>query len=164
MCKSGKIINVILNSNNKISGGANNDATFYVDWSAILKDRTSYRVHFTYVGMPNTFTSATKLAQVQANFTMNTYLNQTSNNGAPTTLTLGVLRSFYLNGTINYLFADDNNNAPCYIPNRPLNNTISIRILTNDATPALWLDNATTPVVPNNWMLTLSFQEIDEDD
>ena len=160
MCKS-KTINVILNSNNRLAGGATNNASFYVDWSAILKDRTPYKVHFSYVGMPNTFTIATKLAQVHANFNMKNYLNQNSNNGAPTTLTLGILRSFYLNGTLNYLFADDINNPPAYIENRPLENTINIKILTTDAVPILWSDNAGAPLAPNNWVLTLSFEEME---
>ena len=72
----GKTVNVILNSNNAISGSTNSNATYNVDWGAMLKDNTPYRLHWTYVGQPNTFTAATKLAQVQINFTMEQYLNK----------------------------------------------------------------------------------------
>ena len=160
----GKIINVVLNSNNAISGSANNDATYFVDWGAILKDRKPYRLHWTYVGMPNTLTASSKLAQVQVDFQTRAYLNRTSMMGAPNTQTIGVLRSFYLNGTVNYLFSDDGNNPPIYLDSRPQNNTFRVQILTNDGTPVLWKDNAATPVVNGNYILTLSFQEIDEDE
>ena len=164
MCNKNKIVNIILNSNNK-SSGANNDATYNIDFGAVLKDKTPYRLHWTYVGQSNVITSASKLAQVQINFNMNQYLNASSTVGLPTTYTIGMLRTFYVNGTINYLFADDNNNAPIYLDSRPVNNIINVQVLTNDSPPVLWKDNtAVTPVVNGNYVLTLSFQEIDNDD
>jgi hypothetical protein len=164
MCKSGKIVNVVLNSNNAISGSTNNHATYNVDWSAILKPNRPYKLHWNYVGQTNTITSASKLAQVQIDFQMETYLNQSSIYGAPTTFYIGTLRTFYLNGSVNYLFSDDNNNAPIYLQNRPYSNTFKVRVLTNDATPVLWTDNAATPVANGNYILTLSFQEMDVED
>jgi hypothetical protein len=159
MCK-GNPVNVIFNSNNKASG-TNNDAKFYIDWSAILKDRTAYKLHWTYVGMPNTFTIATKLAQVRCNFITKAYGNQAGNNGAQQTQAIGFLRTFYLNGTINYLFADDGNNPDIYMESRPMDNNVNIQIYNTDATPTAWTDSAGTPVVPNNWVLTLSFTEVE---
>lgn len=161
MCGTGKIVNVIINSNQKINGGTNNNAEYFIDWGAILKDRTAYKLHWTYVGQPNTLTASSKLAQVVVDFQTENYLNNTSLTGAPTTQTIGHLRSFYLNGTINYLFADDGNNTPMYLSNRPYNNRFRVQVLTNDATPIPWTDNAGTPVANNNYILTLSFQEID---
>ena len=160
----GKIVNVVLNSNNAIAGSTNNNATYFVDWSAILDDRKPYRLHWTYVSQPNTLTAASKLAQVQVDFNTRAYLNKTSFMGAPNTQTIGVLRSFYLNGTVNYLFSDDNNNPPIYLNSRPQNNLFRVQVLTNDATPVAWLDNAGVPVANNAYILTLSFQEIDEGD
>ena len=158
-----RITNVVLNSNNKVSG-TNNDAVYFVDWGAILQNRKKYRMHWTYVGQANTITIASKVAQVQVDFQTNNYLNRSSTMGAPTTQTIGCLRTFYVNGTINYLFADDNNNPPIYLDSRPQNNTFRVQVLNNDATPAAWVDNAGAPVANNNYMLTLSFQEIDEED
>lgn len=158
MCGGNKIVNVVLNSNNAISGSTNNNASYSIDFGAILKPRTPYKLHFTYVGQPNTLTVASKLAQIQIDFNMEQYSGG-SISGAPTTLTIGCLRSFYLNGTVNYLFSDDNNNTPIYLQNRPTNN-FTVRVLTNDATPVLWTDNAGTPVANNAYIMTLSFQEM----
>jgi hypothetical protein len=159
MCKEGKIVNVILNSNNALAGSANNDATYNIDWGSILEPNKPYRLHFSYVGQPNSLTAATKLAVIMVDFQMEQYLNSSSTYGAPTTMTLGVLRSFYLNGAVNYLFSDDNNNPPVYLQNRPGNNTFRVRVMTNDATPVAWVDSSTT-APNNNYILTLSFQEI----
>lgn len=160
----GKSVNVILNSNNKYSGTNTQEMKYFIDFGAILKPNQAYKMHWTYVGMPNTFTALTKLAQVQVDFTMNNYLNASSTNGAPTTYCIGTLRSFYLNGTTNYLFADDNNNPPIYLPTRPANNFITVRIYNNDATPGSWLDNATTPAPPGAYIMNLCFTEIEEDE
>ena len=45
-------------------------------------------------------------------------------------------------------------------PPQSNNFTVSIR----DATGALYLDNAGTPAKPSNYILTLRFTEVDEDD
>ena len=158
----GKIVNVVLNSNNALSGSTTSNATYFVDWSAILDDRKPYRMHWTYVSQSNTITAATKVAQVVVDFNTRAYLNRTSMMGAPNTQTIGCLRTFYVNGTINYLFADDNNNPPLYLDSRPQNSVFRVQILNNDATPAAWTDNAGVPVAPGNYILTLSFQEIEE--
>jgi len=161
MCNEGKkVVNVLLNSNNALAGSTNNDATYNIDWGSILEPNKPYRLHFSYTGQPNTLTTASKLAVVMIDFQMEQYLNSSSTYGAPTTMTLGVLRSFYLNGTTNYLFSDDSNNPSVYLKNRPGNNTFRVRVLTNDAVPVAWTDNAGVPVANNNYILCLSFQEI----
>jgi hypothetical protein len=164
MCKSGKIVNVVLNSNNALAGSTNNNATYNIDWGAILKPNKPYKLHWTYVGQTNTITAATKIAQVQIDFQMETYLNKSSIYGAPTTFTIGSLRTFYLNGAVNYLFADDNNNPPIYLQTRPHSNTFRVQVLTNDATPVAWTDSAGTPVANGNYILNLSFQEMESSD
>ena len=165
MCKSGKIVNVVLNSNNALTGSTNNNATYNIDWSAILKPRQAYKMHWCYVGQSNVITAASKIAQVQIDFQMEQYLGRSSTFGAPISLTIGCLRTFYVNGTINYLFADDNNNPPIYLKNRPGNNTFRVQVLTNDSPPVAWVDNtAVTPVANGNYILTLSFQEMDSGD
>lgn len=165
MCKSGgKIVNVILNSNNALTGSTNSNATYNIDWDAILKQDKAYKLHWTYVSQSNTITAATKVAQVQIDFQMEQYLGQSSTYGAPKSLIIGCLRTFYVNGTINYLFADDNNNPPIYLERRPYGNTFRVQVLTNDATPVEWKDNAATPVVNGNYILSLSFQEMESGD
>lgn len=157
MCSGKKIVNVVINSNNAISGSTNNNATYNIDWGSILKPRQAYKLHFTYTGQPNTFTIATKLAQVMIDFNTEQYTT-TASSGAPTTMTLGCLRSIYLNGTTNYLFSDDINNPPIYLESRPQNNTFRVQVLTNDATPVAWTDN--NSLANGNYILILSFQEI----
>ena len=157
----GKIVNVILNSNNALVLGANNSLEYSVDWSAILESNCAYRMHWSYIGQPNTLTAASKLAQVQIDFQMQQYLNQSSSYGAPNTFTIGCLRSFYLNGAVNYLFADDSNNPPIYLETRPYSNIFRVRILTNDATPVVWTDNAATPVANGSYILSLSFEKVE---
>jgi hypothetical protein len=163
MCSGKKIVNVVINSNNAISGSTNNNATYNIDWGSILKPRQAYKLHFTYTGQPNTFTSATKLAQIMIDFNLEQYTT-TSTSGAPTTMTIGCLRSIYLNGTTNYLFSDDINNPPIYLESRPQNNTFRVQVMTNDATPVPWTDNTGTPAVNGNYILILSFQEIGNGD
>lgn len=161
MCGSNKIVNVVLNSNNALAGSANNNATYFIDWSAILKDNTAYRLHWTYTGQVNTFTTASKLPQVRVDFNMENYLNKSSTFGAPTTTFIGNLQPKQIvNNTTWGLYADDSNNPPIYLNKRPYNNTFNVQVVTNDATPVLWVDNAATPVANNNYILILSFQEI----
>ena len=164
MCPSNKIVNVILNSNNALSGSTNSNATYNIDFGAILKPNKPYRLHFSYVGQSNTITAASKLAQVMIDFQMEQYLGQSSTYGAPTSVTIGCLRTFYVNGSINYLFADDNNNPPIYLHTRPYANIFRVRVMTNDATPIEWKDNAATPVANGNYILSLSFQELESED
>jgi hypothetical protein len=45
-----------------------------------------------------------------------------------------------------------------------MNNRFNVRILTNDATPAQWTDNAATPVANGAYILILSFQEMDSEE
>jgi hypothetical protein len=162
----GKIVNVILNSNNALVTSAtdvsNNSLEYSVDWSAILESNCTYRLQWCYTGQPNTLTAASKLAQVQIDFQMEQYLNQSSAYGAPTTYSIGCLRSSFLNGTINYLFADDSTNPAIYLKNRPYNNRFRVRVLTNDATPVVWTDNAAAPLANGGYILSLSFEKVDD--
>ena len=160
MSKVRKMVNVILNSNNKLplSDPSNNAiADFFIDWGAILKPNTPYTLHWVYVGQNNSFGSNIKTAGVYVDFQTETYLNRSSNYGAPSTQMIGSLRR-----ATNFLFADDNSNPPIYLQNRPNNNNFRVSILNNDATPTPWIDQSSES--PGNWVLTLSFHEIDMDD
>ena len=170
MASKCKVVNVVLNSNNKASG-TNNQATYYMDWSAILKDNTPYYLHFTYIGGANTITG-TKLALVYADF-INTSnkLNSSTQNGASSTQFLGFLKPVVFVGSTNldYLQAEDNTNVPTYLDTRPNNNRFTITINDNASPPALFLDNtptatgppATQPLPNANYVMVLSFREIE---
>ena len=154
-----KVVQVILNTTNYISGSTNNNATYYVDWSAILKPNTPYNLHWTYMGGQNTYTG-TKAAYVAINFNFEVYQASGTALGALTSNIIGFLKPIILTPGTNtvYLMADTATNEPVYMERRPLNNTFTVQIL--DANGALWLDNAATPAVPASWVLTLHFTEI----
>lgn len=94
---------------------------------------------------------------------MEQYLNTSSSFGAPTTYCIGVLRNIFLNGSLNFLYAEVGSNPAIYLQTRPYNNTFNVQVLTNDSTPVGWKDNATTTVVNNSYILTLSFEEVNYD-
>lgn len=157
-------VNVILNSNNK-TGGTNNQANYTIDWGAILKNNTPYYLHFTYIGGANTLTG-TKLATVYADFQTTNKQNTSTSFGASTSEMIGYLKiqQFAPNNNSNYLTAEDNTNVRMYLPNRPMNNNFTITLRDNAATPALFLDNAASPAQPANYILVLSFQEVEMED
>ncbi len=124
-----KIYNVILNSNNKITG-TNSNANFNIDWSAVLPNG-QYYLHLNYMGSANIYTG-TRNAYVQISG-LNTRVH-TSGNGAPTSQYLGMLKPIILvGGTTNtaYLQAEDNTNAPLFLEDRPLSNNVNIQIMDN---------------------------------
>lgn len=159
---SGKIVNVILSSTNALSGNTQ-QANYFVDWSAILKDNKKYIMHFTYLGGTNTYLG-TKLPILYADL-------QTSNVfskgiGAYPTQILGFLKPIVLVGASNYCYfqAEDNTNTPTYLTTRPTNNNFTISIYDNASNPSPFLDNATTPAIPAPYVMILSFREVDEEE
>ena len=96
MASKCKIVNVILNSNNKQSGSTNNQATYYIDWASILKDNTPYQLHFAYIGQKNTI-DGSNLALVYADFNTSNKLNTATANGAMTSQMIGFLKLYWLN-------------------------------------------------------------------
>lgn len=146
-------INVIFNSNYKISG-TNSNANYYIDWSAILQPDKKYLLQWTYLGQNNTF-SGPKLATLNMNIYGENYSSSTS--GAPLSLNFGNL----LLGGYG-LYATINDNTPILITNRPTNNNVNVQILTNDNPPVEWTDNSAIPAPPANYILTLTFSEIVE--
>jgi hypothetical protein len=159
-----KVVNVVLNSNQAVSGNTQS-ATYYMDWGAILKDNTPYYLHFTYIGGANTITG-TKLATVYADFITSNKLNNSTQNGASSTQMLGFLKvqQFAPNNNSNYLSAEDNTNVPTYLAQRPNNNQFTISIYDNASPPVLFKDNAATPANPAPYLIILSFREVTKDD
>lgn len=166
MSPNSKIVNVFLNSNNKISG-TNNNAVYNIDWGTLLKNNTAYRLHFTYMGGFNTFTAASsnKIACVYSDIQTSSN-RMSSTNGAMTTQMMGYLKIQQVQPNINlaYLTCEDNTNVPMYLENRPMNNTFTISIYDNASPPVLFLDNNATPAQPNNYIMVLSFQEIEKEE
>ena len=60
-----KTINVKFNSNFKLNGSTNDDAKYYIDWSAILKnDNQHYSVVWSYTSQQSVFDPDTKIASI----------------------------------------------------------------------------------------------------
>jgi len=159
-----KVVNVILNSNNKTSG-TTQEAFYTVDWGAILKNNTPYDLHFTYLGGVNTITG-TRIPTVYADFQTSNIQNGPTSYGAQTSQMLGFVMPTVLQGSTNtsYLQALDTTNVHTCLENRPMNNNFCIRIFDNAVPPVLFKDNATTPANPAPYILMLSFREMTADD
>ena len=149
-----KTVNVKFNSNFKLSG-TNDDAMYYIDWSAMLKnDGQHYSVVFTYISQAQlqNVNDQTLIASVYTNiygenFIANSY-------GANVTLNIGSLTVI----NSNSLYADTNTNAPIFMYGRPNNNNVNIQIRNNSNPPTLWLDSS--DAINGNYILTLSFTEL----
>jgi len=168
-----KIVNVVLNSNNAITGSTTQSANYFMNWGAILEDNTPYYLHFTYIGGNNYITGA-NLATVYANFNTSNKFNTSSTQSASSTTMLGFLKPIVLVGSTNtcYYQAEDNTNVPTYLSSRPQNNTFNISIFDNANPPVLYKDNtptavgppATSPQNPAAYIIVLSFRKVNEDD
>ena len=148
-----KTATINFNSNFELSG-TNNNANYYIDWSAILDDNKKYILTWTYDAQQqatNAFTNLTKLASVNINIFANNY--NASTYGAGITQTIGSLKP-----DNNALYADTSVNMPLFLHSRPLDNNVNIQILTNDNPAVAWTD--ALAAVPNNYILTINFTEI----
>ncbi len=145
-----KTVTIKFNSTYAITNTNNQTTTYYIDWSAYLKNDQSYKLTWTYCGMRNTFGVATKLALLFINI----YGDNYSVNGSDTNVSFNI---GCLNAVNVSLFADLTFNPPIYLKSRPTNNEIKIEILTSDNPPLPWTDGTNGP---NNYMLTLNFTEL----
>ena len=152
-----KVVQVVLNTSNYIAGSTNNNANYNIDWSSILKPNIPYKMHFTYLGGQNVY-NGTKPAFISVNFNFEVFEAKLAI-GAINSNLIGFLAPVVIAPGSNtvYLQAQTNTNEPVYLERRPLNNNFNVKIVDIDGN--LWLDNAATPVVPANWVLTLHFTE-----
>jgi len=163
--KDKRVIQVICNSANAMSGSTTTNATFMVDWNAILEPQTPYHVHFTYLGGVNTYvngtTTATNPALLWANFNTLSYIvpklsSFTSTNGSPVSSGfLGVLEPEVVDRTTRscFLRASTETNNAVWMERRPLNNMFNIKILDTDYNT--WVDQSGNALA--NWVLNLHF-------
>ena len=148
-----KIFNIILNSNNKIAGGTNGNATYHFDWSVLPVSK--YKVTFSLVANKNTLTG-TRTASVFVDLGQRTcFTTSATRTSAQTTRFLGFL--FFFSG--QYLVSPSNINPPIYLEDNPNNNSFSVQIL--DGTGAIWLDDATTPVQIGDYVLNLNLETVE---
>lgn len=156
--KERKCIQIICHSTKALSGSTNNNATFNIDWGALLENNKPYYVSFTYQGGRNEY-NGNKPASVQVNFSTNSFFPTAGVRALPEYSILGLLHPFPIvpNNNVVQLYADTETNSPCYLEHRPISNMLNIKILSSYS--VLWTDNATTPAVPANWTIFLTFKE-----
>jgi hypothetical protein len=147
-----KSINVVLNSNNSLSGNTQ-QANYFVDWASMLDPSKQYYLHFVYMGEANNYTGS-KLATISSSFVTNTYAT-----GNRSSQILGVLMPTVLAGasSTSFLQSLDNTNLPILMQ-CPINNNFQISIYDNESTPNLWTDNAAA--LPGPYILILRFTEV----
>jgi len=162
-----KCFNVILNSFNCTAGtvaNANNDKSYYIDWSARLPQGV-YKFSFTFQAEGNIVINIPTNALVYSDIvssSSNMILPQSTvyNN----TNILGVLYPVVTHPPTNvaYLKADRHSNPPIYLNNRPFNNEFRVQIQTNDLVPIPWVDETATPVSISAYILIMQFELIRE--
>jgi hypothetical protein len=165
MSRNSKVVNVVLNSNNALTGSTTQRATYFMDWGSILENNIPYYLHFTYIGGKNTI-DGSNLATVYADFQTSNKFNTAASQIASSTQMLGFLKPIVFVGASNfgYFQAEDNTNVPTYLSSRPYNNNFSISIFDNAATPVLYKDQTAVPANPAAYILILSFRKVDIDD
>jgi len=155
-----KSINVVLNSKNVISGDAQS-ATYGINWSSVLDKNKKYMMHFTYLGGANTYTG-TKLPCIYLGFNTDTVTAGSTTNTTFTQM-IGFLKPIVLVGSSNlvYFQAEDITNTPVFVT-CPQSNTFKVEIRDNSGN--LYTDNAGTPAKPADYVMTLRFIELEEDE
>ena len=160
-----KIVNVVLNSNNALTGSTTQSANYFMNWGSILEDNTEYYLHFTYIGGKNTIDGA-NLATVYANFNISNKFNTSEKQSASSTTMLGFLKPIVFVGASNfgYFQAEDNTNVPTYLTSRPQNNNFNISIFDNANPPVLYKDQNAAPANPAAYVMILSFRKVEKED
>lgn len=153
----GKTYNVVLNSAQGTVGADIRTVIFSYDWSRFPETR--YKLSFMFMTSLFTTTNVnvcniyTDLGQTNTFF---------AGNSTGTVATSGYnylgMTRYSGTGANNWLFADENFNAPHYLSNRPTANQFTVFLLNNDANRTAY--SATT--YPGNYTLTLCFEELDD--
>lgn len=165
---SNKFFNVILNSFNcttATQGNANNDKSYYIDWSARMPQGV-YHLSFTFQAEGNIIQNIPTVALVYSDI-----VNSSSNMILPqstlynNTNILGTLHPTMIdsNTHVCYLSADRKSNPPIYLNNRPFNNEFRVQVQSNDLVPIPWVDETpSTPSALSAYILILQFELIRE--
>jgi len=155
--------NIILSSQNctsTTSSNDNNDKSYSIDWTAIMPEG-EYLMSFTYLGAPSNVQAFANLPLVWVDFgiSQNNVYSQSSS-FAQRSINIGSLYPTYLDATghKSTLRADLTSNPPIYLQERP--SIKELKVLIQTPLKVAWVDNATTPSPPGNYILTLHFELI----
>lgn len=153
----GKVYNIVLNSGQGTVLTDARSVTFSYDWSRLPEKR--YKMTFMFITSLFTTTNVNvcnifvDLGQTNTFFAGNSTGTMVSSGYNY----LGATR-YSGTGANNWLFADENFNAPHFLPNRPTANQFTVFLLNNDANRTAY----TATTIPGNYTLTLCFEELDD--
>lgn len=126
------------------------DRTYYLDWSTILEQGKTYKLHFTFISSGNfvfnaTTIQSTKIGQLYVEMpTINNYFNQYNSNYAMNTNCVGFIMPTIYQGSsaMGYYQCLDNTNLPIYLWGRPTTNQFRVYLLDNGASQLPFTDNS----------------------
>jgi len=155
--------NVILSSENCTSatdGNLPNLKSYSVDWTSIMPEG-EYLMSFTYLGGTNKLQSFDYIPTVSVDLgcSINNVSSQASS-FAQKGFMIGVLYPVILVVTAHtaILRADKTSNQPIFLQERPKQQVITVRIET--PLKVLWVDEASTPQAPSDYVMCLHFHLI----
>jgi hypothetical protein len=147
------IYNILLNSNNK-SGGTNNSAQYYFNWSVLPQGE--YKMTFDYLGGSNNL-KGEKVALVNIDLGQSqTFQASSTSTSASSSRCIGTLMPYALS-TTSFLYTQVTSNPIIYLKQRPSNNSFTVQLL--DLTGAGFTDSTTTtiaPIIGNSQLLASS--------
>ena len=114
--------NIVLNSLNRVTGGATNDCQYNFDWNSLPQGK--YKVNFTYMGSLNSINGsriASFFCDLGQSKVFSTNINATN---SVSTRNLGVLTYNGLGLISAYNF-----NSPIFLDSKPNNNIFSVQVL-----------------------------------
>ena len=149
------VYNVLLNSNNRVSGTGTSTCTYYFDWS-ILPD-TPYRVSWGFVTGGNVDSTVNKVLLIEANLSQSSVF-------VANTIRVRATNSYFLGTAItnesglSFLYGDRNTNGDIYLTHRPVSNEFEVNLKTLSGLP--WTDSVGAEI--SDYILSLTFETIDK--
>jgi hypothetical protein len=153
----GKCYTLSFDSDAASSGLDNNALEYNVDWSFLPLGK-KFKVTFSYMSLASATISG--LANVM---TLHLNLGQSNNfycngiNGLQSSQYVGTLKiTLGVGAAYAYYFADVTSNPPIYLEQRPAQNELTVQLC-----DGLSLNTPFTAPDPNDYVLTLAFEEVD---
>ena len=147
------IYNVLINSNNRVGGGATTSlATYYFDWG--IMEQGEYLLTWGFTSS-NVNTTTNRLGVISINLGQCNVFSASNVNIRATTSTIIGSIIPNENDPSSFLYGDRNTNGVIRL-NRPCSNEFTVDIRTLNG--ALWVDSAGNPFT--EYLLALTFEKI----
>lgn len=149
------IYNVLINSNNRVAGGATtSSANYYFNWGGVM-EQGSYLLRWGFT-CSNTDTTVNRIGLVSINLGQSSvYTASSTSVRASTSNIIGSIIPNE-NDLSSFLYGDSNTNNIIHLGNAPSVNDFTVEIRNLDGT--LWTDSAGNPIP--EYLLALNFEKI----